>query len=259
MSMLASWLVVWIASALVMTAIWELSRRTVNAGYVDVAWSALMGAAAVWYSAVGDGSSLSRLLLALLGGLWGFRLAMHLLVRVLNEEEDGRYRRLRAHWRGHQGKFFVFFQLQALAVAIFSLPFLAAGHGELLDFWPWGAAAVLVWLVALGGEWVADRQLAMFRADPANRGRVCEVGLWRYSRHPNYFFEWLHWFAYVFLAIGSPIAWLAWLGPVLMFVSLNWISGVPFVEQQALASRGELYRDYQRRVSRFFLWWPRKT
>lgn len=257
MSILGSVLAVWIASAAVMALVWELSRRTANAGYVDVAWSALMGAAAVWYSAVGDGSSLARLLLALLGGLWGFRLAMHLLVRVLAEEEDGRYRRLRAHWGGDQRKFFLFFQLQALAVVVFSLPFLAAGHGPLPDFWPWGAAAVLVWAVSLGGEWIADRQLARFRADPRNRGQVCDRGLWRYSRHPNYFFEWLHWFAYVFLAQGSPLAWLAWTGPVLMFVSLNWISGIPFVEQQALASRGERYRDYQRRVSRFFPWFPR--
>ncbi len=257
MSVLQSVLVVWIGAALVMALVWELSRRTVNAGYVDVAWSALMAAAAVWYSAVGYGSSLSRLLLAVLGGLWGLRLALYLLVRVLNEEEDGRYRRLRAHWGGDQRRFFLFFQLQALAVVIFSLPFLAAGNGQLEAFWPWGAAALAVWLVALGGEWLADRQLARFRADPRQRGQVCEVGLWRYSRHPNYFFEWLHWFAYVFLALGSPLAWLAWLGPLLMFVSLNWISGVPFVEQQALASRGERYRDYQRRVSRFFPWFPR--
>lgn len=256
---MSSWdavLVVWVVSALVMALVWEIARRTVNAGYVDVAWSALMGASATWYSAVGDGSPLSRLLLALLGGLWGFRLAMHLLVRVLNEQEDGRYQRLRAHWRGHQGKFFLFFQLQALAVVIFSLPFVAASEGQLKAFWPWGATAVAVWAIALAGEWLADRQLARFRNDPANRGQVCEVGLWRYSRHPNYFFEWLHWFAYVFLAIGSPLAWLAWLGPILMFISLNWISGVPFVEQQAIASRGERYRDYQRRVSRFFPWFP---
>ncbi|MDW8479880.1 MAG: DUF1295 domain-containing protein [Xanthomonadales bacterium] len=242
-----------------MAAVWELSRRTANAGYVDVAWSALMAAAALWYSALGEGTTLSRLLLALLAGLWGLRLALHLLKRVLSEPEDGRYRRLRAHWRGDQRKFFLFFQAQALLVALFSLPFLGAAQGRLETLWPLGVAAVLLWAIALGGEWLADRQLARFRADPANHGRVCRVGLWGLSRHPNYFFEWLHWFAYPLLAAGSPLAWLAWLGPLLMFVFLNWVTGIPFVEQQALAARGEAYRRYQREVSRFFPWFPRRV
>ena len=95
--------------------------------------------------------------------------------------------------------------------------------------------------------------------DPAqlNRGRICDVGLWRYSRHPNYFFEWLHWFAYVLLAIGSPIAWLAWAGPLVMYVFLRWISGIPYTEAQALRTRGEDYRDYQRTTPMLFPWFPK--
>ena len=101
--------------------------------------------------------------------------------------------------------------------------------------------AATVWLVSVGGESLADAQLARFRANPANRGKTCRSGLWRYSRHPNYFFEWLHWFAYVLLAAGSPLHWLAWSGPVVMYVFLRWISGIPWTEQQALRSRGEDY------------------
>jgi steroid 5-alpha reductase family enzyme len=112
-------------------------------------------------------------------------------------------------------------------------------------------------VLALAGETVADRQLAAWRAHPGNRGRACRAGLWRYSRHPNYFFEWLHWFAYVLLAVGSPLAWLAWLGPLLMFASLNWITGIPYTEAQALRSRGDDYRRYQAETSRFFPWPPR--
>ncbi len=88
---------------------------------------------------------------------------------------------------------------------------------------------------------------------------VMERGLWRYSRHPNYFFEWLHWFTYVLLAVGSPLWWLAWSGPLVMYLFLRYLSGVPFTEKQALRSRGEDYRDYQRSTPMFFPWFPRTS
>jgi steroid 5-alpha reductase family enzyme len=111
----------------------------------------------------------------------------------------------------------------------------------------------------VAGEYLADHQLARFRADPANGGRTCRSGLWRYSRHPNYFFEWLHWFTYVALAAGSRLAWVALSGPLVMYVFLRWVSGIPFTEAQALRTRGEDYRDYQRRTSMLFPWPPRRT
>jgi steroid 5-alpha reductase family enzyme len=117
--------------------------------------------------------------------------------------------------------------------------------------------AVAIWAGSVVGEAVADRQLARFRADPAHRGKTCRDGLWRYSRHPNYFFEWLHWFAYVVLAIGSPWAWLSWCGPVVMYVFLRWISGIPYTEAQALRTRGEEYREYQRTTPMLFPWFPK--
>ena len=106
--------------------------------------------------------------------------------------------------------------------------------------------------LAIGGEWLADRQLARFRTDPSSKGRVCRDGLWRYSRHPNYFFEWTHWLAYVLIGWGSPYWWVTLAGLVAMYLFLNFVTGVPFTEQQALRSRGDAYRDYQRTTSRFF-------
>ena len=123
---------------------------------------------------------------------------------------------------------------------------------------PWQlAVAAAIWLVSVGGESLADAQLARFRADPANRGKTCRSGLWRYSRHPNYFFEWLHWCAYAVAAIGAPLAWLGWLGPVVMYLFLRYISGIPFTEQQALRTRGDDYRDYQRSTPMLFPWFPK--
>ena len=123
------------------------------------------------------------------------------------------------------------------------------------SIWEWCGLALYV--LAIGGEWMADRQLTRFRNDPDNRGRTCRTGLWRYSRHPNYFFESLHWWAYVVMAIGLPSWWLTLIAPVLMTISLLFVSGIPLAEAQALASRGDDYRDYQRRTSPFIPWFPK--
>ncbi len=251
-------LLIWAVSALVMTATWALSWRLGNAGHVDAVWAALMAGAALYAGATGQGADLPRLLVALMGGIWGARLCLHVLDRVLHEPEDGRYRYLREHWRGHQGKFFLFFQAQALFVVVFALPMLVAASNPQSGFNGWLALALLIWLVSVSGEALADRQLARFRARPDNRGKTCREGLWAWSRHPNYFFEWLHWFAYALIAIGAEHAWLAWSGPVLMLAFLYRVTGIPYTEAQALRSRGDDYRRYQREVSAFIPWPPKR-
>jgi len=247
----------WVLAASVMSLGWLWQRSHANAGIVDVLWAGGTGMSAVLFAMMGDGAAWPRVILAVLGGLWGTRLATHLWTRVRGETEDGRYRTLRAHWHGSQFKFFLFFQFQALLIVLFSLPFLAVArnpHG----LGTWILIGIMIWLGSVIGESIADRQLARFRADKANQGRTCRDGLWRYSRHPNYFFEWLHWFAYVCLALGSPVAWLAWAGPAVMYVFLRWISGIPYVETQALQNRGDDYRAYQRSTSILIPWFPKR-
>ena len=248
----------WVAlyAVVVMSWGWAWQRRRQNIGIVDVLWAKSVAAAALILACLGEGAALPRLALALMGGLWGTRLALHLWRRVRSEDEDGRYRYLRDHWHGHQGKIYGFFLAQAGLVVLFALPFVAVATNPRSDAVGWAIAAATVWVLAVGGEALADWQLARFRAEPANKGKTCRTGLWRYSRHPNYFFEWLHWFAYVLLAVGSPLWWLAWLGPLLMYVFLRWLSGVPYTEKQALRSRGEDYRQYQRSTSMIFPWFP---
>lgn len=248
------WSCIAVAMVIAMALAWRWQRRRANAGIVDVVWSLGMGAAAWLIAATGSGSLAARLALALMAGVWSLRLAWHLWRRV-RAGEDGRYRALREHWHGHQGKFFGLFMFQAGLVMLFCLPFLGVGASPAQGAPV--ALGLLIWLAALTGEVIADRQLDRFRDDPSRRGKTCRQGLWRFSRHPNYFFEWCHWFGYVALAWGSPLAWLAWLGPLLMYVFLRWISGIPFTEQQALRTRGDDYRDYQRRTSAFFPWFPK--
>ena len=251
-------LVVVACSALAMALAFVAARRAGKIGYVDVAWAALMGLSALLVAALANGTPLSRALVAALVGGGALLLCLHLWRLVEREPEDGRYIALRERWHDSGAAFFAFFQAQALVVALFALPFaVVATRGT--DPAPAAIlAAVLTWLAAVLGEALADRQLAQFRADPGNHGRTCRRGLWAWSRHPNYFFEWLHWFAYLLLAFGHPQWWLALAGPVLMLLFLYRLSGIPWTEQQSLRSRGEDYRRYQAQVSAFLPLPPRR-
>ncbi len=122
---------------------------------------------------------------------------------------------------------------------------------------PLEIGGVVLWLLALTGESLADAQLAAFKRDPTSKGRVCDVGLWHYSRHPNYFFEWLIWVAYFLFALGSPYGWVAVIGPASMLYLLLRVTGIPLTEQQSLRSKGDAYRRYQQTTSAFIPWFPK--
>jgi steroid 5-alpha reductase family enzyme len=247
----------WLLAAVLMAILWGVQRVRGNAGIVDVAWSLATALLGAWFAYVADGLDERRLIVAAMVLVWGIRLGGHLWQRVASEREDGRYGRLRGEWgASFQSKMFAFFQVQALWAMMFALPMLAAARNGVPLGWL-DALGIVIWLVALTGESIADRQLARFRANPANRGQVCREGLWRYSRHPNYFFEWLHWWAYVVLAIGSPLWWLPILGVAVMFLFLTRVTGIPPTEAQALRSRGDAYRAYQRTTNAFFPGRPR--
>ncbi len=259
----ADWRVVcgaWLSMAVVMLLLWAWQRRSGDAGIVDVGWSGGLGLLAWLYAGWQPGWWPRQVLVALLVSIWAFRLAGYLLRdRIGKESEDRRYAKLRQQWGGRAQLYFLFlFQSQAILDVLLSLAFLPAMLNPQDGFTWREPLGVLVWLIALAGESIADRQLARFRADPANRGQVCRDGLWRYSRHPNYFFEWVHWWAYVILGFGLPGFWLTLVGPALMLFFLLKITGVPPAEASSLASRGDAYREYQRTTSMFFPWPPRK-
>jgi steroid 5-alpha reductase family enzyme len=244
-----------LAVFLVMTALWLLGIRNRNFSYVDVGWSANFALLAVLYAAVGGGWPTRSWVIAAMFSLWSLRLAGHLAKRIAGQPEEGRYVELRRKWGAAGGnlnwKFFLFFQFQAVLNVVLALPLLIACINPEPRLHLLELIGVIVWLCGLIGESIADGQLAAFKRDPANRGKVCAVGLWRYSRHPNYFFEWLIWVAYAVFALASPGGWLALAMPALMLHFLINVTGVRATEDQALRSKGEQYREYQRRTSMF--------
>lgn len=247
-------------SSVVMLLAWLLQRRTRDAGIVDVCWAACLGAAAVLCAITGEGDAIRRAIIGAIGGVWGARLALHLLFdRVLKGPEDGRYQMMRETFGPRvQSVFFWFFQAQAVLVVLLSAPFVLASRDGAPGPSALDIAGAGLWLVGLAGEWTADRQLAAFKANPASAGRVCAVGLWRYSRHPNYFFEWLMWCAYGLIAVQGDWGWIGLSSPALILLFVLKLTGIPPTEARALRSRGEAYRAYQRTTSAFFPWFPKR-
>lgn len=251
----------WALMALFMTALFLVQKVRNDAGIVDVGWAGGMALLALAFAIFADSDLLRRAIVGGLAAIWGTRLAWHLLTdRFLKGPEDGRYQDMRRAMGKHaQPGFFLFFQVQALWAVMFSVPVLVAILNPAPGLSLWVALGVLIWVIAVVGETIADEQLKAFKRKPENKGKTCRSGLWRYSRHPNYFFEWVHWFAYVAFAIGSPVWWIALAGPLVMFVFLFKVTGIPWVEKRALEHRGEDYRRYQRETSVFFPLPPKES
>lgn len=236
-----------------------LARRLDNYGIVDIAWSYAFALLAIGYAVFGPGWAPRRVLIATLATAWSLRLGTHLYRRVMSHHpvEDGRYVQLRKDWAGNFApRMFGFFQMQAASVVLLGVPFLLPVLNPAPRLHALESAGAVLWLLALAGEARADAQLAAFKRDAANRGRVCAVGWWRYSRHPNYFFEWLVWVAYFVFALASPWGVLAVIGPASILYLLLCVTGIPLTEQQALRSKGDAYRRYQRTTSAFVPWPP---
>lgn len=247
--------------ALAMAGAWTVQRLTGNSGWVDACWSYATGAAGVAVALGAPGAGWRHWLVAAVMAAWGLRLGSHIARRAAQGHEDPRYAAFRRDWgAGFQARMFRFLQLQALAGFLLVLSVLAAAAHPAPEFRLADAAALVLVGVAVIGESVADAQLRRFRADPANRGQVCEAGLWAWSRHPNYFCDWLLWCAWPVMALGAGWGWmaLALVAPGWMYWLLVHVSGIPPLEAVMLASRGERYRAYQRRVPAFFPRIPRR-
>jgi steroid 5-alpha reductase family enzyme len=253
----------------VMAIAWLVQRRLGNAGWVDVFWSfgtGIAGALAATLPLPGGQFAWPSPRAAIVGGLallWGARLGFYLTRRTMGaHREDVRYARFRAEWGAAFGqRLFWLLMIQALVAALLAFCVAVAARNPAPGLRIADVVGLGVLAAAVLGEGLADRQMQVFRADAANRGRVCDTGLWGLSRHPNYFFECLAWCAYPFFAIGPNWPWglAALLGPIAMTWLLTRVSGIPPLEREMLADRGDAYRRYQAHVSAFFPLPARRT
>lgn len=244
---------------LVMVVVWAFSTRIRDVSIVDIAWGVDGALIAVVTFFLAQGALPRRLLLTGMAGLWGIRLAFHIGLRKRGKGEDFRYAAMRAE---HGDSFplrslFTVFLFQALLIWVVTLPVQVAQAPESPPgLTPLDLAGIALWVLGMAIEIVADRQLKGFLAEPGNRGRVMDRGLWRYSRHPNYFGESLIWWGIFLAAAATTVGRMTFLSPLLLTFLLMRVSGVPLLEE-ALAERREGYREYMQRTSSFFPWPPR--
>ena len=246
--------------AAVMLGLWIVHLLIRNAAIVDAGWAASLAILAIFYAMRGPGYPARRWAIAAMAGFWGLRLAAYLLFsRVIGKPEEGRYIQLRREWKTHLPlRFLFFFEFQAVLTVVLSLPFLLASLNAKAPLGRLEKVGAAIWLVSIFGEAAADYQLNRFRKNPQNRGKTYRRGLWGYSRHPNYFFEWMIWVGYAIFALGSPWGWLGLISPALMLYFLLGTTGIAANEAQALRTRGVEYRAYQRTTSTFVPWFRKK-
>lgn len=250
-----------LACCFILTLVWLWAVKINNAGIVDVFWSYNFPVIAIICYFVGEGSVERKMLLCGMIILWGLRLGTYLLVRVFGhlDREDVRYAKLRVDWAPNaNAKFFGFFMMQAVSNVILALPFIIVCQNTAPKISVIEYAGMVLWGGAVLGEAIADRQMQVFKKDPANKGKICNIGLWNYSRHPNYFFEWLIWVAYFIFALVSPYGWIGIVSPLIILYLLLKVTGIPMTEELMLRSRGEAFKEYQRTTSSFVPWFKKK-
>ncbi|MEO5913620.1 MAG: DUF1295 domain-containing protein [Luteolibacter sp.] len=240
---------------------WGLARKWDNYSLVDAVWAfGICFTGIFWLAACGDGS----VKLWLAGGLlamWSLRLGSHLerRIRRAHPQEDARYTKLREVWSGRvPAAFFWFFQVQALSVVILALPFLFIAADRDRAWSPWESVGLAITLLGICGEALADAQMTRFKSGNPGEKEICQKGLWRYSRHPNYFFESVIWLGFYIYACGSAWGWTTIHAPAIIVFLLLKVTGIPPTEASAVRRKGDAYRRYQETTSSFIPWPPKR-
>ena len=248
--MLTYLFIVYFYLILQMSIVWLIYRKLKNPSVVDVSWSIGIMMAGLIY--LYSHSLTPRI--ALISGLlilWSLRLASYLwFTRIRKGHIDKRYTQLSKDWKVYKSLgFFLNFQLQACLIFIISCVFFFISKTEVAALSLWDAVASLIVLLGILGESIADLQLQRFKAK--NKGQVCNIGLWRYSRHPNYFFDWITWCGFALFSLSAPYGWIGLISPICLYIIFTQITG-PITEKGSIESRGQAFIDYQKKTPLFF-------
>jgi steroid 5-alpha reductase family enzyme len=243
-----------------MLLFWLLQLKTKDASLVDVIWALSIFISTIYLFLSLSHYNLRHLIIALLSSFWSLRLAGYLLLRIKKStQEDSRYQQMRQSLEQFAPiGFFFFYQAQAMFVTIFTTPIAIAlmSPRKALNFID--IIGIAVFILAIVGESIADKQLMQFKMQNKGANKTCNKGLWYYSRHPNYFFEWVHWFAYVFFSYQSSYFWLSCLAPLVMLFFLWKVTGISHVEREALKKKPD-YKEYIKTTSAFIPWFKKKN
>ncbi len=237
---------------------WQVAKRISNVSIVDAMWAYALLIPICIFIIANEGGTARNVILLSIAAAWSLRLGTLLALRIYRSYpiEDNRYRELRKLWKEQSHRnFFILFQINVLLVFLLSLPFyFASKNSASLGTLEW--IGLVVFLIGWLGESLADRQLSNFlKKNKSNK--ICEVGLWNYSRHPNYFFEAVIWIGIYIFCSASPLGYLCIHAPLLMIFLLTKVTGVPPAEKSSIASKGEAYRAYQKTTSSFIPWFKK--
>lgn len=240
----------WLIAAFIMLILWFSYLYSKEPAVVDIGWAASIGCATWWMFHQAPTEGLRQWALVFYVTFWSVRLVTLLAIRMKKGQKDQRYVELSLHWKNALNwKYFIFFQAQALSVALLVVPIALFFLAPAPSWTYWDTIGTLLYIIGMSGELVADQQMARFRCDPNKRKKVCNEGLWRYSRHPNYFFESIIWVSYAVMGMNHPQGFIGWISPLVIIISILKITGIPPTEQRLLASKGDAYREYQRTTS----------
>ena len=256
-----------LAIAVVMVGTWIVSVALKNASIVDIVWGAGFVVVAWVMQLTIDGDSTRQWIVTSLVTIWGVRLAVHLITRWRREGEDPRYKKIMGHametkgWSWAKTALLMVFLTQAPLLFITSLPAqlgIWASEGGRWVMGPIAWAGVVIAMIGIIFETVGDAQLKAFRSNPANKGKVLDTGLWRYTRHPNYFGDACTWWGiWLVAAETGPAGWVSIIGPIFLTFTLTKWSGKPLLERSLKKNRPD-YAAYIERTSGFFPWPPKK-
>jgi steroid 5-alpha reductase family enzyme len=243
-----------------MLLLWFISLLIKNSSIVDIFWGfGFVASAWLYFFLSPEGVFIRKIILLGLVTIWGLRLTLHILLRNWKKPEDFRYQK----WRKESGNswwirsLFKVFLLQGVLMWIISAPLLAAQYFHTNASFIWlDYLAVLIWLIGFFFETMGDAQLSQFRANPQNKGKLLNTGVWHYTRHPNYFGDSAQWWAFYLLALAAG-GWWAFFSPILMTLFLIKVSGVALLEK-TLADTKPGYREYMANTNSFIPWFPKR-
>jgi steroid 5-alpha reductase family enzyme len=256
-----------------MSVLWLMALLMRNYGWVDFGWPSGFTAIAIYFAFIGEGLWERKLLILSLYGICGARFMIGWAVRNIRDGEDRRWSFWRERWQKGEGLFgirsvslnlFAFYQTQTFAtVFVLITPLVIACRNDSPQIYWIEWAAVAGWLTSFLFENIADVQLDKFRKRSVGKGGLCRTGFWRYSRHPNYFFEFLIWVFYAIFALPSATGVMDYVALILVPITAYWFlvhfTGIPITELASLQRRGQDYADYCEETNRFFPWLPKKN